>query len=232
MKTFKFYLLLMLGLMISFAVVSCDKDEPKMTDSDEITDFLNGRAFSYRDVTANDDGGNDYTHSIMFNATSSTGGTYEYECRWKDISSSGINSGTNYGDGRFDVRDGKIFITVYRGNEWGVEYFVVIGDNLMSNNGELYQSINKPTDSGNPPVSSHKHPLDYYQTQYNSVISQIIAEFMTFDTAKAVGDKEGARRSSNEIKSLQKSAKAIREDAKQDGWTIKADPYETKSANV
>lgn len=233
MNKIKFHLMLMLGLLSSIAIASCSsKDEPNVSSTEEIIEYIGGRVFRYHDVSANDDTYHDYMHSIMFTVTSASGGTFEHECNWKDVSIDDVNRGTVYDEGSFSVADGKISISIYRGDTWYIKYFTLVGNNLVGDNGDIYQPAGVSSGGDTPPVSSHKHPLDYYETQYNTVISQIIAEFMTFETAKAIGDTAGARNSSNEIKRLQSAAKEIRDEAKQDGWTIQASPYETKSAYV
>lgn len=94
---------------------------------------------------------------------------------------------------------------------------------------ETYYPGSSSSNSGTENVS-HKHDLDYWQTQYNICITMIIDNFMQFDAAKKFGDTVKARELQSEIKRLQAEAKQTRLDAKSDGWTIKQDPYETKSA--
>lgn len=241
MKKVNLFLLLMLGLICSVANTGCSKDEPSKTSTEDIMEFISGRVFQYRDISADEEYGtaNDYNHRISFTATSDNGGIFNHECFWKDISIDGVEKGTVYDEGSFRVTDGKIYISIYRGDTWYIEYFTVKGNTLVGDNGDVYNPVggsnvdNSGSSSDNSgSVSSHRHPLDYYQTQYNTVISQLISEFMSFETAKAMGDTNGARKISQNIKNLQNSAKQIRQEAKEDGWTIEKDPYETKSAYV
>ena len=225
-----FLLTLAMALPLIFMGACSNDDEPSMTGTEEIMEFISGQVFSYNDLSTGDDSYHGYKHYIMFTATSSSGGTFEHECNWKDVTIDDTNRGTVYDEGRFSVADGKISISIIRGDTWYIKYFTVVGDYLLGDNGDIYQRVSGSSGGDSPTVSSHKHPLDYYQTKYNTVISTLVAEFNSFETSKAFGDTAGARRSMNEIKRLQSAAKEIRNEASRDGWTIKASPYETKSA--
>lgn len=235
MNKIKFHLMLMLGLLSSVAIASCSgkDDEPKSGSStEEIMEYISGRVFSYNDISGDDDSYHDYKHTIMFTATSADGGTFEHECFWEDIYIDGRNHGRVCDEGSFSVSNGKISISIYRGTTWYIKYFTVKGKNLVGDNGDVYQSVGLSSDEDTPTVSTHKYPLEYYQYQYNDVISTLAGNFMEFDTAKAIGDTVKARRLRDEIIILQGSAKEIRKEAKEDGWTIEPSPYETKSAYV
>lgn len=76
----------------------------------------------------------------------------------------------------------------------------------------------------------HEHDLDYWQTDYNVLISMIVAEFMSFEASIDYGDTWKARECQSNIIRLQQEAKEVRLAAADDGWTLEISPYETKSA--
>lgn len=220
----------MLGLLSSIAITSCSNDEPATSSTEKIMETISGCVFHYNDISVSNNSFHEYQHYIMFTATSASGGIFEHELIGKDVYLDETNRGRKVDEGSFSVEDGKISISMYRGDTWYIKYFTVVGKDLMGDNGDIYQFVGLSSDENTPTVDSHYHPLNYYQTQYNFAITRIMEAFQSLEIAKELGNTNRARQYYDEIKELQKIPPLIREDAKKDGWTIEASPYETKKA--
>lgn len=224
-------------LPVAFVLTACgddDEDEPSMSSTESIMSFIGGKSFRCESFHPGDESYSENTHIIGFVATGESNGTFEHECHYKDVSVDGTNRGTVRNSGVFNVEDGRINITVLRGNTLSMNYFNVVGRTLVSDHGDVFELYGEQSSdgTGNTSASSHDHPLSYWQTQYNTVISQLWEEFQSLDVAKSAGDTKSAQNSCAVIKRLQQQAKDIRKAAAEDGWTLEADALETKPASA
>ncbi|MDE7379006.1 MAG: hypothetical protein K2N13_08645 [Paraprevotella sp.] len=109
-------------------------------------------------------------------------------------------------------------------NYTGLKYLQLKGNNLVDDGGYVYQPAGKASD-----IQTHYRLPEDWQISYNMAINKIIDLFLKYDSEKSMGDIVPAKKTAEDIKLWQNSARTIREEAARDHVYLEQSPYETKS---